>query len=63
MCREQTLICNLQCFDLWIFVWPNSQQADIVILTTSEENGLCYIDTAELDGWVNEKVCWYNYMM
>ena len=25
-------------------------QADIVILTTSEENGLCYIETAELDG-------------
>lgn len=25
-------------------------QADIVVLTTSEENGLCYIETAELDG-------------
>ena len=22
-----------------------------MILTTSEENGLCYIETAELDGW------------
>ena len=26
------------------------EQADIVVLTTSEENGLCYIETAELDG-------------
>ncbi len=25
-------------------------KADIVILSTSEDNGLCYIETAELDG-------------
>lgn len=54
-----SLICNLQWFVPLIFVWPNSQQADIVVLTTSEENGLCYIDTAELDGWVNKKIHWY----
>ena len=35
---------NILCFLL-------IHQADIVVLTTSEENGLCYIETAELDGW------------
>jgi hypothetical protein len=28
----------------------NFVQADIVIISTSEPNGLCYIETAELDG-------------
>ena len=27
-----------------------SLQADFVVLTTSEDSGLCYIETAELDG-------------
>ncbi len=31
-------------------------KADIVLISTSDENGLCFIETAELDGETNLKV-------
>jgi hypothetical protein len=45
---------NLLQFDFYLFILFLKinllLKADIVILSTSEDNGLCYIETAELDG-------------
>jgi hypothetical protein len=40
----------------FISAWVCFFKADIVLISTSDENGLCFIETAELDGETNLKV-------